>query len=118
MTIELFFSLILVFAGISCILELYLKFLEIADDSERIIIGVMKTSPIRFREETFQKGGSMIRFSQLVFQNLEFSCVTLPEFLANRRALSRVGLDFTPWKTGKTLRVRAGLQVFVGSIDP
>ena len=55
MTIELFFSLILVFAGISCILELYLKFLEITDDSERIIIGVMKTSPIRFREETFQK---------------------------------------------------------------
>ena len=55
MTIELFFSLILVFAGISCILELYLKFLEITEDSERIIIGVMKTSPIRFREETFQK---------------------------------------------------------------
>ncbi len=54
-TIELFFSLILVFAGISCVLELYLKFLEITDDSERIIIGVMKTSPIRFREETFQK---------------------------------------------------------------
>mgnify|MGYP005715605123 FL=1 len=54
-TIELFFSLILVFAGISCILELYLKFLEITEDSERIIIGVMKTSPIRFREETFQK---------------------------------------------------------------
>ena len=55
MTIELFFSLILVFAGISCVLELYLKLLEITDDSERIIIGVMKTSPIRFREETFQK---------------------------------------------------------------
>jgi hypothetical protein len=54
-TIELFFSLILVLTGISCILELYLKFLEITDDSERIIIGVMKTSPIRFREETFQK---------------------------------------------------------------
>ena len=44
-----------VFAWISCILELYLKFLEITEDSERIIIGVMKTSPIRFREETFQK---------------------------------------------------------------
>ena len=55
MTIELFFSLILAFAGISCILELYPKFLELTDDSERIIIGVMKTSPIRFREETFQK---------------------------------------------------------------
>ena len=55
MTIELFFSLILVFAGISCVLELYLKFLEITDDSERIIIGVIKTSPIRFREETLQK---------------------------------------------------------------
>ena len=36
-------------------MELYLKFLEITEDSERIIIGVMKTSPIRFREETFQK---------------------------------------------------------------
>ncbi len=55
MTIELFFSLILVFAGISCVLEVYLKFLEITDDSERVIIGVMKTSPIRFQEETFQK---------------------------------------------------------------
>ena len=54
-TIELFFSIILSLAGISCILELYLKFLEITEDSERIIIGVMKTSPIRFREETFQK---------------------------------------------------------------
>ena len=76
MTIELFFSLILVFAEISCILELYLKFLEITEDSEPIIISVMKTSPIRFQEESSQK--------VLFFRTLEKT--PTPEYFPQKKA--------------------------------
>ena len=58
MTILLCSTIFLVLVGISMILDLYLKFLEVTEDSEVIILGLMKTSTIRLR----YKGVNRISF--------------------------------------------------------
>ncbi len=61
MTLLLCSTIFLVLVGISMILDLYLKFLEVTEDSEVIILGLMKTSSIRFKD----KGLNRISFSKV-----------------------------------------------------
>ena len=61
MTLLLCSTIFLVLVGISMILDVYLKFLEVTEDSEVIILGLMKTSSIRFKD----KGLNRISFSKV-----------------------------------------------------